>query len=60
MWPGYNWLWVSTDQAHGTIVQWLIDPNAYQTEPGSFQPIVESTYDGNTTIIISQDNRKYF
>ncbi len=55
---GYNWLWVSTDQPHGTLVNWAIEPNAEKLEPGSFQPFVESSYDGNNTILINQDNRK--
>jgi hypothetical protein len=55
---GYNWLWVSTDQPHGTLVNWAIEPNAEKLEPGSFQPFVQSSYDGNNTILINQDNRK--
>ena len=53
-------MWVSTDQAHGVIVQWDIEPNAETLEPGSFQPFVSSIYVGNNTILINRDARKLY
>ena len=40
---GSRWLYVESDQSHGTVVKWDVDPAA-SLMPGSFEPIVNVTY----------------
>ena len=55
---GYNWLYVTTDQPHGTVVNWSIDPDASRLEPGSFQPTVSAAFDRNFAILLNKNERK--
>ena len=40
---GYKWLYVETDEPHGTTITWGLDPAA-GAMPGSFEPFVNSSY----------------
>jgi hypothetical protein len=57
---GYDWLFVTTDQAHGVVVDWQIDPDAARLEPGSFQPVVTAAYENNFTITLDKRNREFY
>lgn len=69
---GYKWLYIETDQPHGTQVSWGLDPAAGQM-PGSFEPFVNCSYQltasvnlGNTgfesfkvhELLVGTDNRE--
>ena len=53
---GYGWMFVGTDQPHGTSVKWS---NESPREAGSFQPIVNIYYERNFSVILNPDQRKY-
>ena len=53
---GKGWLFVGTDQPHGTIVKWSEES---PREAGSFQPIVNVFYERNFSVILSPDQGKY-
>ena len=46
---GYDWLYVETNEPHGTLVTWGTDP-ASSEMPGSFEPVVTCTYDGTPAV----------
>lgn len=54
-----GWLHVETDQSHGTVVQWQIDPSA-KLMPGSFEPIVNCSYQSITRIPIGSEGFESF
>ena len=47
---GYNWLFVGTDEPHGTVVRWNEES---PREAGSFQPIINVFYERNFSVILS-------
>ena len=53
---GYGWMFVGTDQPHGTVVNWI---NESPKEAGSFQPFVNIYYEKNFSVILNPDQRKY-
>lgn len=46
---GYNWLQVVPDQPRGTKVDWSNEENS---EPGSFQPMLQVAYDRNFSLAL--------
>ena len=53
---GYGWMFVGTDQPHGTVVQWT---NEQPREAGSFQPIVNIHYERNFTVLLNPMEGKF-
>ena len=53
---GYGWMFVGTNEPHGTIVNWSEEK---AKEPGSFQPIVNIHYERNFSIDLNPGERKY-
>ena len=53
---GYGWMFVGTDQPHGTVVKWNVEEHR---EAGSFQPIVNVHYERNFSVLLHPGERKY-
>jgi len=49
---GYNWMFASSDEPHGTVVEWSREPNSDSLEPGSFQPLLKAFYSGSVSITL--------
>lgn len=47
----YDFMYVESNKAHGTKVDWLIDPSQ-QLSPGSYQPLLNVTYTEPTPSIL--------
>ena len=52
---GYGWMFVGTDQPHGTVVKWNVEE---PREAGSFQPIVNVHYERNFSVLLHPGERK--
>ena len=50
---GYGWMFVETNEPHGTEVVWGSDPSM-TSMPGSYQPVVNCTYQMTPAIPISE------
>lgn len=52
-----SFMHVQTDQAHGTLINWIDDPDA-SFDPGATEPVVFTNYSSNINVIISTRNTK--
>ena len=53
---GYNWLLVSTDDPHGTVVEWLKD-STEKLDWGAKEPVLNARYQQNFTISLKNKGR---
>ena len=53
---GYGWLFIGTDEPHGTVVKWSEES---PKEAGSFQPVVNAFYERNFSVILNPEQGKY-
>jgi hypothetical protein len=57
--PYFGWMFVETNEPHGTDVQWIIDPLSAKM-PGAFEPVLNCSYQVSPAVEISKDGFQSF